>query len=456
MNFKTKMKKIQSILFNKKNNDHNRTLALFGGLMIYFCLAGYSIWGYINVYIISYFHSMDEELTVKNTNLILTLSLSPMLLTPIFSIQLAEKIGFKNLIRFTTLLFSISVIISSYQSNFYTFIFFYGFLCTWAVGFSLNPIIYIIWSFYPNQKGKITGILFGMFSITPTIMVPIISAYLNPENHRAEKINGNVYFSENVYENVPNMIFYLGVFYLAWSFVGASLFHEPSKNFQITKNEHVGLNEVNSNDDEINALEKSETISPECMSLKQGFLSKPFVIIFFCSFFLALYGFYLTFNFKSYGLLKINDDHFVTIVAMLNGIAAFFGRITFGHILDKTSFYKLFIVLEVLLALFSFTFAVVSDFPYLYGIWSIIISCLDSGILCIIAPGFTHIFGFEIGSRLYPYAHTSFYISMILAPLLQIILMKFLTLDQLFYLFGIGNIFASGLATLLKRNYDWK
>lgn len=456
MNFKKEMKKYFSILFNKKNNDHKRVISLLGGLMIYFCLGGYTIWGYLNVYVASYFHSFDPEFSLKNANVLLTLALSPLCFIPIFSIQFAEKVGFRNQIRFATILFSCSVILASYQTNFLIFLIFYGLGCSIAGGLSITPIIYTIWGFFPRSKGKITGYMFGMFGLTGTIIVPIISAYVNPNNLRAENKGGNMWFSKEVYEKVPDMLFLLGIFYFSWMFIGASLIHEPEKIDKRT-NDFVektnSIKNIRQNDEENNILISQPNIL--CPNIKTGLLSKPFILIFFCSFFLALYSFYLHINFKSYGLIKINDDHFITIVAFLNGIGALTGRIMFGHILDRTSFKKLFFLLEILLGFFSFTFPLVSTYTYSYAFWIFFISCIDGGILCIIGPGLIHIFGFEVGSRLYPIKQTSFYVSMILVPILQLVLMKIFTYDQIFYIFGAGNVIAVGLASSIKEKYEW-
>jgi len=321
----------------------------------------------------------------------------------------------------------------------------------------VTPIIYTVWGFYPNIKGRISGYMFGMFGLSSMVLVPIISYLLNPHNYKAERIDGKVLFPKEVYEKVPDMLFKLGLFYLCWTFIGASLIQEPEKKRDLTvetTTESRSLNNVNKNVDEENNLFEIQG-KKNCPNLKTGLLSKPFLIIFLCSFFLSIYNFFLHINFKSYGLNKINDDHFITIVGFLNGMGAFGGRVLFGHILDTTTFQKLFFILEFVLAFFSFTFPLISDYAYLYAFWIIVLAGVDGGIMCIIGPGLIRIFGFEIGSKLYPIKQTSFYVSMIIVPLAQLVLMNYMDLEGIFYLFAVGNMIAVGLAWVLADKYEW-
>jgi len=425
--------------------------------MIYFCYGGLTIWGYINVYIASYFHSFDPDFNLKNGNVTLTLFLTPLCFTSIFSIQLAEKIGFRNQIRACTLLFSFSVIVSSYQTNYFIFVLFYGCFASIAAGLTVTPVIYILWGYFPNIKGRISGYMFGMFGLSSMILVPIISYLVNPNNFKAERIDGKVWFSIEVYEKVPDMLFKLGLFYFAWTLIGASLIQEPEKKkfeMNLEQPESLGLNHAKRLPDEENPLDEEQKRFI-CPTLKKGLLSTPFVIVFMNSFFLALYSFYLHINFKSYGLNKINDDHFITIVGFLNGVGALTGRIIFGHILDKTTFKKLFLLLEIILAFLSVTFPLVSNYSYSYVLWIFALASVDGGIMCIIGPGLIRIFGFEIGSKLYPIKQTSFYMSMIIVPLAQLMLMNYIGVDQIFFLFATGNVLSVVMAFFLKEQYEW-
>lgn len=456
MNWKIEVRKFFSIVLNKKSNDHKKMITLLGALMVYFCFGGLTIWGYINVYIASYFHSFDPDFNLKNGNVTLTLFLSPLCLTSIISIQLAEKIGFKNQIRACTLLFSFSVMVASYQTNYIIFVIFYGCICSIAAGLTVTPVIYIVWGYFPNIKGRISGYMFGMFGLSSMVLVPIISYIVNPNNFKAEKIDGKVFFSSEVYDKVPDMLFKLGLFYFCWTFIGASLIQEPEKQkFEISlEPETLELNHANIIPDEENDLLSSQK-KFMCPSLKEGIFSIPFFIIFSSSFFLALYSFFLHINFKSYGLNKINDDHFVTIVGFLNGVGALTGRIFFGHALDKTTFNRLFLYLEIILAFLSATFSFISDYPYLYALWIFAIASIDGGIMCIIGPGLIRIFGFEIGSKLYPIKQTSFYLSMIIVPISQLMLMNFISVDMIFLVFSAGNMFSVILVYFLKEQYEW-
>ena len=145
----------------------------------------------------------------------------------------------------------------------------------------------------------------------------------------------------------------------------------------------------------------------------------------------------------------------MTIVGFLNGVGALTGRIFFGHALDKTTFNRLFLYLEIILAFLSVTFSFISDYSYLYAFWIFAIASIDGGIMCIIGPGLIRIFGFEIGSKLYPIKQTSFYLSMIIVPISQLMLMNFISMEMIFVVFAAGNMLSVILVYFLKEKYEW-
>lgn len=433
------MKKFQNFLkslLDKSEISHNKNISFLGGLLIYFCLGGMTMWGYINVYIASYFNAFNSELSIKKANLYLIIMCFPMCLASFFSIQISQKVGFKMQIHIFTLIYSFSVIISSFTTNFYVFVFFYGFLCSLSVGLIYIPIICIMWSYFPELKGKISGYMFGMFGLAAMIIVPIIAYVVNPENSKIDKLNA--FFPEAIYKKVPSVLFYLGLFYLMGTQIGVFLIKSPD---QILTYEKINK----SIDEESNAMVKYTT-------LKEGLMSKPFLILFINSILMCLFVSFLNINFKLYGLLQFNDDHFITILTFANGAGAFFGRIFFGHIMDKFGFKRIYAILFLFLFLFALSFAFISSNKYLYAFWILSMASLDGGLNCIVGPGLIEIFGMEIGSKLYPYKNSSFYFSLLIVPLVQYFLMNIASLEQIFIFFSLGIGMATLFANFLVKN----
>lgn len=435
------MKRFQNFLkslFDKREISHNKNISFLGGLLIYFCLGGMTMWGYINVYIASYFNALNSELSIKKANLYLIIMCFPMCLASFFSIQLSQKVGFKLQIHIFTLIYSISVIISSFTTNFYVFVFFYGFLCSLSVGLIYIPIICIMWSYFPELKGKISGYMFGMFGLAAMVIVPIITYAVNPENIKIDKSNS--FFPEIIYKEVPSVLFYLGIFYFMGTQIGVFLIKSPD---QILTYEKINK----SLDEESNAMVKYTT-------LKEGLRSKPFLILFINSLLMSLFVSFLNLNFKLYGLLQFNDDHFITILTFANGTGAFLGRIFFGHIMDKLGFKRIYLLLFALLFLFALSFAFISSNKFLYTFWILSIASLDGGINCIVGPGLVEIFGMDMGSKLFPYKNSSFYLSLLIVPLVQYFLMNIASLENIFVLFGLGIGMATLFASYFVKKMD--
>ena len=67
-------------------------------------------------------------------------------------------------------------------------------------------------------------------------------------------------------------------------------------------------------------------------------MSKPFVIMYFTGFLVAMNGTFITLNFKMYFLTKINDDSYLTFVASFNLLISSLSNAIWGPIADKYPF----------------------------------------------------------------------------------------------------------------------
>ena len=509
--FKLKLMRFKKIVTDPRDKDYIRLRSFVGAILIYFSYGGIIIWGSVKDYLVSYFRVYNEDLTLKHVNILLAGMAIPCGLSAIFSIQLTNKIGFKTVFKSCALIYAFGVFFSGFCKNFYLFAFLYSFLSGTAAGFSYTPIIFTIWNHFYEIKGRISGYMFGAFGIANLFFIPFATFLVNPDNKKAvievqEGMDTLSYFGEDVYKNVPRMLMIMGLIYFVCCFVGShllepcdiirmemkgdengTLYHheEIHKTFAENeielqnKNDHVNFfadpkNELNNyeskmlsaglgekiiKDDEllININNKKlSNFSKNCPNLKAGLFSKTFIILFINSILIANFSLFLNINFKTYGLTKIKDDYFITFGAFLNGIASTIGRVFWGYILDKMSFKFLYLMIQILLAIFSLTFPLFSSDTTYFAIWIVSIAFCDGGMMCILGPGLIKIFGMDVGAKLYPIKACSFYISLVIVPIIQFFVMDFISMDSLFHILAIGNCISFFTAFFLKENYLWK
>lgn len=491
---KSRLQKFLKPFSDPRDRQHQRMRSFLGALLIYFSYGGIIIWGSIRDYLVSYFRQYNKELTLKHVNILLAGMAIPCGIGAIFSMQITNKIGFKLVFKSCALIYAFGVFFSAFCKDFYLFAFFYSFLSGTAAGFSYTPIIYTIWKHFDEIKGEISGYLFGVFGVSSLFFIPFATFLVNPENKKAifeveEGKDKLSYFGEDVYRNVPRMLMIMGFIFFVCCFCGSHLL-EPCENSpkrieqrseeegifnEIQKSENRNMDvELNSKeifsadtlknnqqgkDDDllININKRKELrMSKQCPNLKTGLFSQTFIVLFINSILIANFSLFLNINFKTYGLTKIKDDYFITFAAFINGIASTIGRVFWGFLLDKISFKTLYLLIQVNLAFFSMTFPLISYNVSTFFIWIIAIAFCDGGMMCILGPGLIKIYGMEVGSKLYPIKACSFYISLIIVPIIQFFVMDFVSMDNLLHLLAAGNIFAIVTGLFVRENNLWK
>ena len=259
------------------------------------------------------------------------------------------------------------------------------------------------------------------------------------------------------------MLVILGVIYFLLTLIGALILEPPKPRDQI---QEILLDDVSIKDQVENGKKESDLLEQEnaddsrasrqCPSLKTGLLSAPFIILFLNALCAAMFSIFLSLNFKTYGLQKVNDDHFVTFLSFLNGLASAMGRLFWGCFLDRNRFKNIYVVLELLLAIFTFSFSWVSSFSIvLFALWIFITAFIEGGLVTVLGPGLCKIFGMTVGPQLYPVKTLTFYLSLIFIPILQFFLLNHISLDTLFTFLALGNCTAFVSSLFLDDQYKW-
>ena len=126
------------------------------------------------------------------------------------------------------------------------------------------------------------------------------------------------------------------------------------------------------------------------------------MMLFLTSMNVSLQVFFLSVNFKVYGIQKINDDHFLLLVILISAILGALSKFVWGVLIDKYNFKYVISVCLSLGGIFTFTFCFVSSNKLLFLIWYTVITVCERGFLTIGAPALIKIFGLYIGTNLIP------------------------------------------------------
>lgn len=191
--------------------------AMLGNLMIgsYYCFSN------MNPYVAAYLRSFDASITSKDTLIILPIWLINQSIFSIVGVRLSEKLGYVkvNMIAFVgyTIVNGLMIFVKSYWS----FVIVYGFLTGITVGLGYLPSMYIALTYFPNKKPMVTGIILFTAGISASILSPITTYIVNPDNKDDYSTNPDVYL------NVPSMYKFLCLYFGLLTLVACGFQPQP-------------------------------------------------------------------------------------------------------------------------------------------------------------------------------------------------------------------------------------
>ena len=148
-------------------------------------------WGNIVVYITSYFRLYNPGLLLSQTFLVFPMTLSMGALSMQFGSLLLDILHPKIHLLLGGSIFVLSILVSSYMTDFYYFLLFYAVLT--GVGYGLVYFLPLksAWSFFPTKKGTIGGLILASHSFGAIGWSFYTATSINPLNE-APTLNINV------------------------------------------------------------------------------------------------------------------------------------------------------------------------------------------------------------------------------------------------------------------------
>jgi sugar phosphate permease len=125
------------------------------------------------------------------------------------------------------------------------------------------------------------------------------------------------------------------------------------------------------------------------------------------------------FNYKSYGILNIGDDQYLTLLGSFGGIASGISRFFWGVLLDHFSFKVLMAIINISLLFIAVTIQLVAYSKPLFCIYVITCYFLYGGMASMMPAKTYQIYGHQNGARIYSYIYFGWSIGSILQFLLH-------------------------------------
>jgi MFS family permease len=132
----------------------------------------------------------------------------------------------------------------------------------------------------------------------------------------------------------------------------------------------------------------------------------------------ALNGFFLSLNFKNYGMTKINDDHFVSVVGMSYLTVTALGSMLWGLVADKMIFKYVYMIIMFIVGILTFTLPFVSEIKICFAIWILLIGVFNSGFAVLAGPLLIYYFGLENAQKLVAFKSSASFIGILIHPFL--------------------------------------
>lgn len=112
-------------------------------------------------------------------------------------------------------------------------------------------------------------------------------------------------------------------------------------------------------------------------------------------------GYFIATNFKNYGITKIPDDRFLTLVGSLSSLCNGGGRLLCGLLYDKFKFKKVYMLLLLIQMVNIVTLRLASNHDILYLIWICVALLCEGGHFVLFPALCWKVYGHNVGSKVY-------------------------------------------------------
>lgn len=257
-----------------------------------------------------------------------------------------------------------------------------------GTGMACYTPVWPCWDFFPNSKGKVTGLIAFGYGLSPVLFGLLFSILANPDNKEPtipvtqDKIEYKL-FGNEVADNVFGVFMVMGGIYTCLFLLSTLLLFSPKQKTEVTPLASIA-SAAAANDTE------------ECPSLRVMLSSLAFWELFLCFTTGTAYGIYIINSYKTFGLKYYADDRMLSTIGSIGALLNGLGRLFFPAFLDYISFkwlYGLTCLLQTLLAASIFYIASHDYSLSVYGVWVSLSFFLFAGNSPVFAIECARIFG---------------------------------------------------------------
>ncbi len=403
----------------KLSQNAKGIISIIGACFLYLSVGSTYILGNINIYVCSYYAGITSD----ETSIIFPTTTIVGNIVVLLSLPIRQIIGYRAMLILATFLTFAFIFASTFCENFWIFFVCFGIGYGGSTGFLYLNLLYNAYKYFPTRRGLIGGILMGVYGVSSLISNYILLYSMNPDNTKALKNpdTNEYYFPNDIASRLPTALRNLSYYFLGVMIIGNFLQFEFKD--EIVKN-HKECNEIvvkekeicdikiillqksnNSINDKLNSCQDPKEMcnEPGCKTLKQAFKSKAFYLMIIMSYFSIQNGYFMASNFKNYGISKISDDSFLTLVGSLGCVFNGGGRFFWGVLSDKLDFKKVYLIILTIQIIDIATLRFVSEYKIAYLIWVCIALLCEGGHFVLFPPLSLKVFGVKVGSTAFSF-----------------------------------------------------
>jgi MFS family permease len=362
-------------------------LSVIGSFCIHFVIGTEYITGNTSVYFASYLRTYDPSVTLSHVNTILPIQIAVSTIFIGIGTKLYLHYGARTTVAIGNGLIITAVLGTSCISSLAGYLVVYGGLYGAGVGISVRDIQYtapvmLSWSYFPQHKACISGVVIAGFGLGPAVFSLVATRLVNPNNESPSiaEADGGVtyhYFDQSISDQVPEMLRWLSLSYLALTVLAVFLL--------TTQNQYQ-------------MIEDSTEISAP--SVIAGIKTKQFALLFAAaslstSKVSSVYGFYVVSNYKSFGGEHIQDDRFLAVIGSISAFCNGSARFVWSYLMQRTSFKLAYLTLLGTQAVLAATIYFVASSPTLYLLWVCASLSCEGGHFCLFPAVTAHLHGKE-------------------------------------------------------------
>lgn len=194
----------------------------------------------------------------------------------------------------------------------------------------------------------------------------------------------------------------------------------------------------------------------ECPDVHTGVTYHKFWLLFFMNFFSVAYGTFMAAVFKTFGMDRIDDDNFLSIVGALTGIANGFSRFIWASWSDFSGFKFVYRVVLITQLICSGSLYYIADSKPLF----LIVTCLSlacmGGHYALFPTVTVNLFGLHQGHKIYSFMFFSFGAASLMGIVYVKLLLKAVGYEVLLWIFFAMTVVSCVLTFFFDEHTDWK